>query len=187
MVDVDEAFRKYKFWTNVMEMRSGESPIESLFVYQLVKYLAPETELSEQVTVATALGNFRPDFVLRLGNRSVALECDGRDFHRTAEAMGRDNERDIAILGEGHFECIYRFTGTAIVNQIDECLFGLSVAEPKMFSERGRTNLATLAHVHDVDGFDLDEWLRVTCAGSQRRRRSDNRWGGRREAEGEGG
>lgn len=134
-----------------------ESPIEDALAYQLVKHMSPAAKLVPQHTVHTPWGRFRADFLITSGARRVCIECDGRDFHDAR----RDEWRDVLILGSGHADAVYRFSGGAIVHSLDDCLFVLSVLEPELFDDRGRANLEALSS----DGAREREWLEAArCA-----------------------
>ncbi len=109
-----------------------ESPIEDLFAYNVVKYLAEGIELIPQVPVQTICGRFVLDFVLRLpGVGKIGIECDGRDFHDES----RDEWRDAMILGAGSVDAIYRLRGCDIHHHIEDLLFLLSRLEPWVMPE----------------------------------------------------
>lgn len=40
------------------------------------------------------LARFRLDFLIRIGTHTIAVECDGADYHNSPEARERDNRRD---------------------------------------------------------------------------------------------
>jgi hypothetical protein len=119
-----------------------DSPLEDWFAYNLDKYLSDETKFATQVEVKTFCGEYRLDFVATpFAGRSVAIECDGKEFHDES----RDEWRDAMILGATDFAAIYRFQGAALHYHIHDCLYLLSRWEPGIFNERGRINLERLA------------------------------------------
>lgn len=120
-----------------------ESPIEKDFAYAMQKYLSDMVRCIPQVEVQTLCGEFRIDFVCtnQVDGRSVAFECDGKEFHDPS----RDEWRDAMILGEEHVHRVYRIRGADIYYRLEDVLFSLSQLEPSMFSERGKTNLERLA------------------------------------------
>jgi hypothetical protein len=119
----------------------GESPIETQFLYHASKYLHPRTKIRGQYPAVTICGLFKPHIVFEIDGVRIAVECDGRDFH----VYERDRWRDAAILGEGDIDAIWRFTGSAITNHIEDCLYLMAKRDPVFFSERGRQNLSRLA------------------------------------------
>ena len=70
---------------------------ESVFeeeVYQELKDLIPETEIKAQFPV----GGFRLDFLI---GKNIALECDGKTYHKTEEAYKHDmyRQKELEKLG----------------------------------------------------------------------------------------
>ena len=70
---------------------------ESVFeeeVYQELKHLIPETEIKTQFPV----GGFRLDFLI---GKNIALECDGKTYHKTEEAYKHDmyRQKELEKLG----------------------------------------------------------------------------------------
>jgi very-short-patch-repair endonuclease len=119
-----------------------ESPLEDSFALTLDKYLADKVGIAKQVEVQTFCGRYRLDFVASAdGDRSVALECDGEDYHD----QDRDEWRDALILDATNLRAIYRFQGPALFYHIEDCLYLLARWERHVFSDRARTNLARLA------------------------------------------
>lgn len=79
------------------------------------------------------VGNYRADFLIRCigyGNDArvyppkaqctVAVECDGHDFHTTPEQVAYDKKRDAYFLEHGI--PTLRFTGREIHNNISYCI-----------------------------------------------------------------
>lgn len=119
-----------------------DSPIERIFASCCFKHLRPDVQVEKQVEVSTGHGRFRIDFVLSVGDRRIAVECDGKDFHESF----RDEFRDAILLGEGHFETVYHFRGCDITYWTDDCIWLMSVLDPQLFSERGHHQLGRLHH-----------------------------------------
>jgi len=117
------------------------SPIEDVFAYSATKYLRKEVRLVPQQKIRTYCGSFRVDFLIQFGKRRVAVECDGKAFHRTA----RDLARDTLILGSCAVDMIFRLQGSSIHYRIGDCLFLLSRYVPHLFTDRGFSNLEALA------------------------------------------
>lgn len=119
-----------------------DSPIEDLFAYNAVKYLADDVELMPQVSIQTICGRFVLDFLLQSPSAGrVAVECDGKEFHEES----RDEWRDAMILGGGLVDAIYRLRGCDIHFHIEDLLYLMSRHDPTLMSERGITNLDLLA------------------------------------------
>ncbi len=79
--------------------REIQSPnlTESVFeeeVYQELKHLIPENEIKTQHKV----GGFRLDFLI---GKNIALECDGKTYHKTEEAYKHDmyRQKELEKLG----------------------------------------------------------------------------------------
>jgi very-short-patch-repair endonuclease len=124
-----------------------DSPIEDIFAYHLDKYLPPDAIVNRQVEVTTQCGTFRIDFVCDAGERTVAFECDGAQYHDKA----RDEWRDALIMASGRVNALYRIMGQHILHQIDRAMYLISRSERNLFSARGRRNLQVLGERgHDL-------------------------------------
>ena len=88
----------------------AESPIESIFEEAFIKHSAAGVVLERQREFITQLGTFRVDFAIKQQGLLIGIECDGREFHDSF----RDEIRDAVILGEGHLDTMYRFTGPVV-------------------------------------------------------------------------
>lgn len=96
--------------------RLTESPIE------MASYLAIEAwrkqvlfRHKELVTFETqvSIGKYRLDFMLQHQDKTLAVECDGHDFHeRTKEQAKRDKQRDRFFSAKNI--TVARFTGSEI-------------------------------------------------------------------------
>jgi len=137
----EEPVTKYGEWPEP----PYESPIEATFASCCFKHLRPDVHIEAQAETSTKHGCFRIDFVLSLGDKRIAVECDGRDFHEPF----RDEFRDAILLGEGHLETIYHFRGCDLVYYPDDCIWLMSALEPQLFSERGRHILGRLQRVEN--------------------------------------
>jgi len=123
-----------------------ESPIEEIFARKCCRYLSREADFDCQVEVCTRHERFRVDFVLSRAHETIAVECDGHDFHNPL----RDEFRDAVLLGEGHFTAVYHFRGCDITFYLEDCLWLMSVKFPALFSERGRHQLDCLHELEIV-------------------------------------
>jgi len=131
-----------------------ESPIEDIFASYCLRHLRGTVSVDRQVEVDTQHGHFRIDFVLTVGGKKIAVECDGRDFHNRY----RDEFRDALLLGGCHFETVYHFRGCDITYWPDDCIWLMSVLDPRLFSERGHRQLGRLHHseVNRIRGEEED-------------------------------
>jgi len=108
-----------------------ESPIEEYMFDELFKYKSHETELHAQQTIKTISGNFRPDIVLKNGNKLIAIECDGKDFH---EDDFYDEWRDVLILSSSKIETIFRLRGRDINSKPKDLIYFMANKEPDFFN-----------------------------------------------------
>lgn len=106
-----------------------ESPIERLFLVPLMfirpKVLAPryegpgDYEREARLYTQYAISGRRLDFAYIVRPLSeqweirLGIECDGHEFHASAEQRANDNDRTIELVGEDGFNVI-RFTGAQI-------------------------------------------------------------------------
>ena len=109
-----------------------ESPIEELLIQSLEKYLSPQTQILPQYEIMTLAGKFRLDFLLTVGDKKIAIECDGKDFHDE----WRDEWRDALILGTSEIDTIYRFRGKDIFTFLDDCIYLIYHYDKELFSDR---------------------------------------------------
>lgn len=109
-----------------------ESPLEEFFIHHLEKYISYRAEIVPQYQVSTIAGTFRLDFLLKIGEKKIGIECDGKDFHNE----WKDEWRDALILGSGTIETIYRFRGKDIHTFIDDCIFLIYYYDNELFSDR---------------------------------------------------
>ena len=82
--------------SNYFEDRLSESPIERLFLEEILKYLEIGTEIGQQIEYSTKIGKFRVDFLIRKGKLEYVVELDGKQFHNA----NNDTWRDCFLLGE---------------------------------------------------------------------------------------
>lgn len=121
-----------------------ESPIEQYFIDAYYPYREHDVRISTQRVIQVPHTRFRLDFLLTLGSRRVAIECDGYRFHNPV----RDGFRDALILGSGLVEGILRFPGWALTYLAEDCAYTLSRYYPEFFSSEGRDAIARLADPH---------------------------------------
>ncbi len=128
-----------------------ESPIEEDFLHCFYKVKAEEVSIKGQEACQTRLGKFRMDFVITTGNRRIAIECDGKDYHDEK----RDGLRDEAILETGFVDTIYRVPGRSLWFFTNDVLDLLRVVEPSLFDKRGNQVLEAIL---DDDSKREDSW-----------------------------
>jgi hypothetical protein len=134
-----------------------DSPIEDIFYREAQKWLAEGVTLDRQVECVTPIAAFRLDFCAEVGPRKIGIECDGKEFH----SRDRDFRRDTAIIQAGCADVIYRLAGKEIVHHLHDCLDLLRIAEPRLFSERGRRNIEALASRPFEDVFAIGRATRI--------------------------
>jgi len=109
-----------------------ESPLEELFIYTLEKYISAKSEIFPQYEVMTLAGKFRLDFLLTVGDKKIAFECDGKEFHNE----WYDEWRDALILGSGEIDTIYRFRGKDLHAFLDDCIYLIFHYDKELFNDR---------------------------------------------------
>jgi hypothetical protein len=83
-----------------------ESVVEERFAWSMHKFLRQTCDFEKQVSVRTARGLFRIDFVITAPNQvRIGVEIDGRAFHDHVV----DAWRDCILLGEKHIDVMIRF------------------------------------------------------------------------------
>ena len=137
--------------SNYFTDEKSESPIERLFLEEIVKYLEIGTQIEQQLEYKTKIGNFRIDFKIKNDAEEFAVELDGKKFHNVAN----DIWRDAFLLGEGKIKSIVRIKGKDATYSLNECIYFLSKIYPKSFSERGKINISTL--IEPVNKNVIDE------------------------------
>ena len=137
--------------SNYFTDEKSESPIERLFLEEIVKYLEIGTQIEQQLEYKTKIGNFRIDFKFKNGAEEFAVELDGKKFHNVAN----DIWRDAFLLGESKIKSIVRIKGKDVTYSLNECVYFLSKIFPKSFSERGKINISTL--IEPVNKKIIDE------------------------------
>jgi hypothetical protein len=126
--------------SNYLTDELSESPIERVFMSEIVKYLEYGTQIGQQIDYSTKLGNFRVDFIIKKGEHEYVIELDGKEFHKVENDIWRDS----FLLGEKKVKSIVRIKGKDITHNLNECLYFLSQIFPETFSKRGKLNLGTL-------------------------------------------
>jgi len=139
LVDLDDQIKEHLFgmWQRDVliaahKIKSCESPIEQLFAIYFL-YAIKETGFADsnmviftpQEQVEINGRNFRVDFMIKAQIKgewvSLAVECDGFEFHETKARATKDKQRERLLRAAG-YELI-RFTGSEIVaNPYEVCL-----------------------------------------------------------------
>ena len=74
-----------------------ESPFEEEVYEELLKIL-PQDAIKPQYKV----GGYRLDFLLKVGGKDIALECDGKAYHGSEEAFAEDMQRQKILESYGY-------------------------------------------------------------------------------------
>lgn len=167
---------------------SDESPIETAFREAIEhRFRQLDVALEPQVEAVTPWGSFRFDFMLRVGGRRLAIECDGREFHNE----GRDEWRDAVTLGTRCADEVWRFPGGLIHRRIEVCLLLLAIATRDIGEEFERVVRVCATSALDgeesisetIDGYRVllceEEWRDSSFAVMRRTREqiaADNRF-----------
>lgn len=109
-----------------------ESPIEEIVFERLFKFKNENADLIPQRTVKTISGNFRPDIVLKLNDREIAVECDGEEFHKNEYY---DEWRDSMILASSNIQSIFRIRGKDIYTDLQDIIYFIAQKEPDFFNQ----------------------------------------------------
>lgn len=112
-----------------------ESPIEEKLYLHLDKYRLSEVELIPQYDISTVSGNFRIDLVLKSESRIIGIECDGEEFHSKEMDVWYDDWRDDLIIMFNQVDCVYRFKGRDIFENIADLIYFLAINEPSLFNK----------------------------------------------------
>jgi hypothetical protein len=118
-----------------------ESPIEHILLRELEKIVHPGAMLIANSWVSTRSHNYRVDFLLEHHGRRVAIEADGRRWHD----LKADLRRDLEMVRSRQIQAVYRVNGTTIYHRVHHALGLISLAEPALFSIKGKLNLASLS------------------------------------------
>lgn len=131
-----------------LNINKTESPIERIFLEEIVKYLNPEVNLECQIAIRTLKGNYRVDFLATTASgRRIIFECDGEEFHR--DRYFEDSDRDMDIFMMGLAQVTYRLAGSVVFHQIHEALLLIAGVEGELLSECGKVNLYALSDKTD--------------------------------------
>ncbi len=120
------------------------TPLADAFAWHVVKYLAPGLRLHADAA-GPALGTLTThlDFVIACrtprGRRRVGFVWAGADDPAAARL------HDAAVVGLGAVDVLYRLRPADVAHRLHDVLFLAAQWDDACFSERGRTNLRTLA------------------------------------------
>ncbi|WAC13392.1 hypothetical protein [Dyadobacter pollutisoli] len=132
-----------------------ESPIETLFIDAFEKYVSSKVEIYPQHEVQTPWGMFRLDFLLQLGEKRIAIECDGKDFHDAY----RDEWRDALMLGSNLTDSIYRFRGKDLFWNVNDCVHLIYFYDKDLFNSRYQYNYSRLITEDLQERLDEDPFV----------------------------
>lgn len=82
-----------------------ESPFEEEVYEELLKHFS-----KNNIALQYKIGGFRVDFLIKVSNREVVLECDGKTYHQSDEAHAYDLYRQKELENLGYI--IYRIWST---------------------------------------------------------------------------
>lgn len=129
-----------------------QSPIEERWQEFLWMHLDDRCKVRQQVECRTIGGLFFIDFVVDGPDKSVAFECDGKEFHDAY----RDEWRDACLLGGKHIPEMIRLRGIDIYRHVQDCLYMVSAWHPWMISERSKVVLSKQAKDETLAAAELD-------------------------------
>ena len=135
--------------------------VQDELAWHLVKVVREDARLRSEVEVevpasagwpgsGTGPAFFTLDLVVEVpvgegAVRRVAFEAAGGHGPRALRDHDRRLRRDATLLANGAVDTIYRLRGSDLLGHMDDVLYLASQWDPDLFSDRGRTNLATLA------------------------------------------
>jgi len=92
----------------VMSQNDGlsESPFEEEVYEGLLEYIEKKNIIQQH-----KVGGFRLDFVVKIGEKSIVLECDGKAYHQSDEAYAHDMYRQKELENMGFI--VYRIWSTS--------------------------------------------------------------------------
>jgi len=111
---------------------TSDTPIERTFEAAYNKHALIGYPLEAQVDFETFCGRLCVDFVVRLPDRVIGFECDGKPFHD----QFRDEIRDAVLLGGEHLDVIYHFGGAVLYYAPEFALLFVLEHEPELFHVR---------------------------------------------------
>lgn len=132
-----------------------DSPAEERFLHHITKVLQSGVSYVDHEPVDTLCGPFVIDYVVRVDDRRIGFEVDGRDYHEPEH----DEWRDAAILAAEAVDVMIHVRAADLYNYPHDTLLLIARVEPSLFSERGRSILERLAHKGTRDlSFHPHQW-----------------------------
>jgi hypothetical protein len=128
---------------NILAYPPYYSQSELIFDETCFKHLHSKVTAEKQKEIITQYGTFYLDFLLTFEDERIAVECSGND----SSEQFRDEFRDAIILGEGYCETIYHFRDNDLKYYSEDCIWLMSLLDPKLFSRRGHIHLDILHHL----------------------------------------
>lgn len=134
----------FKDWQRSVRNSETESPIEDFFKNHIHGMLAKDVKLIPQYETEAMGMRFRIDFVILSGEKKIAVECDGAEYHNPS----RDLWRDAITLGEDKLDVVFRFRGTDLAARMYQCAYILFLNEKYLFSKEaaGTINITLSNH-----------------------------------------
>jgi len=100
-------------------VRAAESPIEATLA-RAISLEVDRCDIACEQRVQEKVGQYRADIFLEANGRSLAVECDGAEFHAaTKEQVERDKKRDRYFAARG--VSVMRFSGSEINRCPESC------------------------------------------------------------------
>lgn len=121
---IETLFVRALWWELTRTCRAATLSRQSRLLARLTQYpsepgIEPPVPMDIEAQ-AQLLNGYRVDFLLRVADRRVVVECDGHEFHeRTASQAERDRSRDRAFVA-AQIACL-RFTGRELNRDADRC------------------------------------------------------------------
>ena len=129
--------------------------VQDELAWHLLKHVAEDAMLRSEVEVELPPADghgpafFTLDFLLTAERDGrtyrVAIESAGSTGRRALRDQDRRLRRDARLLDADAVDTIYRLRGSDLLGHMDDVLYLMSRWDAALFSDRGRTNLETLA------------------------------------------
>lgn len=96
-----------------------ESPIEVTLAGAILGWIDHNDIYDATAITQADVGPFRADILVMVGERKLAVECDGAAYHGSAEQVSRDKRRDRYFVARGI--SVMRFSGSEIHRDARGC------------------------------------------------------------------
>lgn len=106
--------KKYKRHAHAIE-----SQLEDALAGALAAWMDHHDVAYATVSTQAPLSRYRLDMLVEVGERRLAVECDGAEFHSSAKAVEHDKRRDRFCATQGI--AVMRFTGAEINRDARGC------------------------------------------------------------------